>query len=224
MKPFLGADGTAEILFQRHIIEESLLEEERSRASYHAARLYLEHAIYKEDHGDKSLLQLLLYFTARDGDDIAISRFFFRELCMNNEAHRLEVSYAYRVCFRFQRPIGCAWVIFIMGRHQEAVKMAIFLQNEELAMHFIQSMKQRDDDDVDGIRSELWKELAKTVSNMHVGSQRALQLVAASDGDVNVSDVLPYLSGDVMIREFREELLARVSSFGKTLGSLKQNI
>ncbi|ORC86580.1 vacuolar protein sorting protein 18 [Trypanosoma theileri] len=216
----LEADAAAEVVLQRHTIEESLLEEERSRASYHAARLYLEHAIYTEGHRSESMLQLLLYFTARDGDDAAISH-FFRELCESNETHRLEVSYAYRICSRFQRPIGCAWVSFIMGRHREALQMAILLQNEELAIHFIQSMK---GEDVDGIRHELWKELAQTVSNRHGGSRRALQLVAASDGDLNVSDVLPYLCGDVMIREFREELLARVSSFGKTLEGLKQNI
>ncbi|RNF21378.1 vacuolar protein sorting protein 18 [Trypanosoma cruzi] len=214
-------DGAIEVVLQRHMIEESLLEEERARATYHAAQLYLEHVIYTEGYTNECLLNLLMYFTARDGDDAALTR-FFTELCANHMSHRLEVSYAYRVCLRFGRHVGCAWTCFITGRYEEAIQLAMKIRNEELAIHFIRSIRGNNEKE---IRHMLWNRLATTTAkNGGGGSRRALQLIAESEGDLNVSDVLPHLSGDVMMQEFREELLASVSIFSNTLVSIKQAI
>ncbi|EAN81054.1 vacuolar protein sorting 18, putative, partial [Trypanosoma cruzi] len=137
-------------------------------------------------------------------------------------SHRLEVSYAYRVCLRFGRHVGCAWTCFITGRYEEAIQLAMKIRNEELAIHFIRSIRGNNEKE---IRHMLWNRLATaTAKNGGGGSRRALQLIAESEGDLNVSDVLPHLSGDVMMQEFREELLASVSIFSNTLVSIKQAI
>ncbi|KEG12190.1 vacuolar protein sorting protein 18 [Trypanosoma grayi] len=217
----IEADSATEVVLQRHIIEDSLLEEERVRAPYHAARLYLEHALHVEGYTDDCLLNLLLYFTARDEDDAALTR-FFSGICMGDVACQIESSYAYRVCWQFQRPLGCAWLYFLTGRYQEAVQLAMSLRNEQLAMQFIRGVR---GDSAEGVRHALWKELATaTAKDRQGGSRRALQFVAESEGDLNVSDVLPHLSGDVMLQEFREELLSSVASFGNTLTDLRQTI
>ncbi|RNF14516.1 vacuolar protein sorting protein 18 [Trypanosoma conorhini] len=215
------AEGTVDAVLQRHAIEDSLLAEERARANCHAAQLYLEHVIYTEGYTDECFLNLLLYFTARDGDDAALTR-FFTELRANAMAHRLEVSYAYRVCWQFRRQLGCAWTCFITGGYAEAVRLAMKLRTEELAIHFIRSISGEGEKE---LRHTLWKRLATAAARSRSGgSVRALQLVAESEGDLDVSDVLPHLSGDVMMQEFREELLTSVSMFSNTLRDIKQTI
>ncbi|ESL12114.1 hypothetical protein TRSC58_00124 [Trypanosoma rangeli SC58] len=96
------------------------------------------------------------------------------------------------------------------------------LRTEALAIHFIRSIR---GDEEKELRHTLWKQLATAAArNKSGGSIRALQLIAKSEGDLDASDVLPHLSGDVMMQDFREELLTGVSMFSNTLRDIKQII
>ncbi len=56
------------------------------------------------------------------------------------------------------------------------------------------------------------------------GPRNALLVAAESNGDVNVSHVLPELSDHVMITEFKTELLSNVEQFGMLMHAVREDI
>lgn len=142
----------------------------------------------------------------------------------------LDKTYAYRVCMANERFTAALQILFSLGYLHESVEQALLLRDVGLAVAFIKKIRRGTvgvgvGENGRSIRRELWKKVIAFVAEDKVsGAQFALNLIAESKGDVNVSHVLPFLSDEVNVSAFKTELDENVRIFGNDLQTLQASI
>ena len=139
----------------------------------------------------------------------------------------IDSTYAYRVCMANGRPAAALQILFALGFVDDAIDQSLLLRDVASAVTFIKKMRRGGGGESGRTRRrELWRRVVAFVAEEDKvgGAQSALNLIAESNGDINVSHVLPLLSDDVIVSTFTNELDRNVRVFGSELQSLQSLI
>ena len=200
-----------------------MLASDYEQVTEHVAITYLKHAIVAEGSCEPALHNLLLSELAQNGTDDELVRFI-------GDSEYVDKQYAMRVCLAHNRMLGCIHLYYRLGHVQQAVNLALRERQDGLAKDLIKRLDRNQEqllagEDVARLRQTLWTMVIKHVAPRQDGGPRNALLVAGeSGGDVNVSHVLPELSDDVMICEFKTELLLNVQQFGMLMKAVREDI
>jgi hypothetical protein len=195
---------------------------------------YLNHVIDNEGEIEPAVHDLLLLFLARQP---AVGDFADDALVKHIRNSRYyDKHYAVRICAQYSRLHALAELYFQLGDVPSAVQTALHRipnRGVEIAKQFIHRVN-RDLSIFEGVedpknearllRVSMWRDVIAFVAKREGGSRNALLLLSESNDEVNVSDVLPHFSDDVMMLEFREELAENVKKFQQLMTEMETDI
>lgn len=199
---------------------EGVLESDTKSCTEHVGITYLRHLI-REGYTEQAISNLLLSFLATSGSDDEL-----KEFVLNDKT--LDLQFALRVCHRQDRPVAVVYITFALGHLHEAIRMALDHGEVSRAKALVELVHDgtagTKEQGAAMVRQELWKMIVKHVATQQFGPKNALLLINESKNDVNVSHVIPHLSDDVMLSEFKTELLENVSDFGRLMKEVREGI
>lgn len=185
-----------------------------TQCTEHAGILFLRHVTDVEGVVDNGVLNLLMRFLAEDGSDDDVANF------ITQYAKRLDLQHALRICTAHRdRIVGQIHIHFALGNLTQAIDLCLLSRDEARAKQLVKSVKpgmpgvSSDSNSALQQRVSLWQRIVAHVASQRFGARNALNLIAESNGDVNVSHVIPHLSGDIIFSEFEHELLQNVKDF-----------
>jgi len=170
----------------------------------HAVIEYLTHVVDREGNTDEATHNMLLAILARDGSDDALLAFIQGSKYLNSR-------YALRECQRRRRHAACVELYMRLRQYRDAVKLAVVAGNVALAKEKVREVGD------DATRQHLWRGIARYTLGREGGPKQSLLLLGEAVGDLAMNDVLPHFSDDVMVCDFKAELVQAVNWFDKSM-------
>jgi hypothetical protein len=128
--------------------------------------------------------------------------------CAQSKFH--SAVFALRECIRTERHRAAAHLYSTLGHHTDALRVALLISDVDLAKTVIGRVEEAP------LRDNLWRHLARHVVTLHGGPKQALILLRETK-HLALSDVLPYFTDEVMLVDFKDELLASVNQFQRSM-------
>jgi len=182
-----------------------------------------------------SCLKLLCVFYATSTDEEAFMK-FLRDNSNNNEQNQqnsLDFLFALRVCVECNKHRSVVLIHGILGNYHEAVRVALSRNDVALAKHNAAKAKDKE------TRAKLYLMLAVHESNRMAAQSgggdakpKSLQekkqvfenLITESQNLLSVRDILPYISDDMLLENFRGDLEQYLSSCEQSIAALRSEM
>lgn len=184
---------------------------------------YLNILINESKVKDKNIHNLYIFFLSQIGTDDSIKHLLyylqrFQEDKNQRDSVCFEVDYALKVFSQFKIYPAQAWALAIMGKYDEAIKVALDNNQVLIAKRIAKSV-----DDLK-LRKHLWleifiSEIKKTTDNFNF----ALETMNESEV-LKIEDVLPHIMGNIKIEVFKKEITNCINIYENTIQELKRDI
>ncbi|KAJ7548955.1 hypothetical protein O6H91_07G034600 [Diphasiastrum complanatum] len=197
--------------------------EPRAKDEPHEAIKYLEFCIQRQQNEDGAVHNLLLSLYVKQEDESALLRFLETKYGKGRPGkpdYFYDPKYALRLCLEEKRLQACVFIYSMMGMHEEAVALALWV-DPELAK--IEADKVEDDID---LRKKLWLMIAKHVIQQEKGIKgenirKAIAFLKETDGLLKIEDILPFFPDFTLIDDFKDAICSSLEDYNRQIEELK---
>ncbi|WFC99565.1 hypothetical protein MYAM1_002310 [Malassezia yamatoensis] len=131
-----------------------------------------------------------------------------------NQSTYYDANYALRLCIREKLHDACVRLYARMGRHENAVKLALEADDIELACKCAESAPSVP------LRKDLWLKCARHVVQTKEGVDKVLQFLQRTSL-LSLEDILPFFPDFVVIDGFKEEICNTLDAYVERIANLK---
>ncbi|CAI2729457.1 unnamed protein product [Schistosoma spindalis] len=196
----------------------------------HMKRLKQKNLIGNEDlFNDDQLLNIdltELSLLEHDNDDCSTSNIMNQLKCLTNQNQEQTIQsllpydpgYVLRLCKEVDHLKGVLYILQLLDMHQEALQLAIELNNIPFAKEIAQSEFLNSN-----VRRQLWIQLAQHIISTDGSMQEAINLLRDCPL-LKLEDILPYFHQFVTIDQFKDVICSSLDSYNERIDNVKNEI
>ena len=184
---------------------------------------YLSVLINESKVKDKNIHNLFIFFLSQIGTQSSIKQLLYylqkyvENTGYNKEIH-FELDYALKVFSQFRIFAAQAWALAIMGKYDDAIKVALDNGNVTIAKKIAKSVEEPK------LKKHLWlevfiSEIKKNSNNFNL----ALEVMKESE-ILKIEDVLPHIMDNIKIEVFKTEITQCINIYENNIQELKKDI
>eukprot|EP00960_Hanusia_phi_P078119 768783-Hanusia_phi.AAC.2 len=176
---------------------------------------FLQHCVRNLKVSDPTVVNYLVSLLAQEEDESAMLSFLTE---YGGEGGIVDLQHAMRACQTSGKQEACVNILSSLGQFEQAVDLAIELQDIELAK--INADKVEGDDD---LRKRLWLRIARYVIEEEKDVRRAMEFINQTD-ILRIEDVLPLFPDFTLIDDFKEAICASLEDYHRHIEELKRGM
>ena len=178
---------------------------------------------------DKNVHNLYIFFLSQlKGEQSKDKLLNYLQTAAEQKKYLFEVDYALKVFSQFKIYSAQAWALAIMGKYDEAVKIALENNYPKIAKSIANTVNEDNK-----LKKLLWLEVfkhqmqdenvKKNEENNQSNFNYALSLMEESNV-LKIEDVLPNIMGNIKIEVFKSEITKCINNYENSIESLKNKI
>ena len=160
-------------------------------------------AVSNTEENDKELLDFL------DNQQI---------LMMKNMEVLIDKGFVLNVCKRFEKMEAQIQMYGILEFYEEAVKLALNGNNYVLAKRYASMPND------EKIKKKLWIEVVKVIMKNYKAESNDLGELIKESNVLTIGDLLPFVSPNIKLLAFKNDLLASLENYGNRIKELKNDM
>lgn len=186
---------------------------------------------------DKNVHNLYIFFLSSIKSENSIAKLLiYLQNSVEEKKVQFEVEYSLKVFGQFEIPQAQAWALTILGKHDDAVKLALESNYYNIATSIADTVK-----DDDKLKKQLWLEIFKHQMkdlNSQIQNKGGEEFKEINDSQnfnlalkimqesniLKIEDILPNLQGNIKIEVFKNEILNCLQGYQTNIESLRSQI
>lgn len=197
---------------------------------------FLDHCVTKRKNTDPAIHNYLLALYAKIPGHLG-ERALLRFIESQGEHPAFDLKYALRLCHQERKTRACVSIYTIMGLFEEAVKLALSPECNDLELaKRVAETPTADDDFPAADKKKIWLLIARHIIEQQQDISKAIavlkefQQLRTSDDDTDgsdqlkIEDILPFFPDFVKIADFKDEICESLDQYNERIQKLKEEM
>jgi hypothetical protein len=177
---------------------------------------YLEYCLHKKINKDPALYNYLISLYVKEESEDKILKFVTSQDSVNP---CYDLKYALRLCHQEGKKKTCVHLYNLIGLHSDAVKLALSMEDLELAKSMVNACPPSYPD-----KRKLWLLIAEYVVQKEKSTEKAIGILHECQQLLHIEDILPMFPDDVRIGDFKDEISKALNEYTNRITELKEEM